>query len=451
MKKQLMVAAAAVIALSAAAEGYQVNSLSAKQTGMGHTGTALKLKSESMFFNPAGMGWMNEKIHFSGAVNAIFAHAQAENVSITSNGTTIAEYPGQKFETDNDPSTPMNISLAFSIYDNLKAGISFFTPYGSGINWTENWPGSMLNQSVALKVYTVQPTIAWRILPNLSIGAGAMISWGTVDLNKGLVTPQSMDGMLAMLGQEYRFGDLTPASANLNGKANTTVGLNAGIMWDVNKKITLGFQYRQKMMMTVDAGDVTVNYANQVAESLLQSQLGLINGGNFKAEMPCPQVFSFGVSYRPIEKLTLAFDAQLTGWNAYDALDIEFAGEQASAFNQHLEKNYKNAWTFHLGGEYALTNRFDVRAGLMVDTTPCDEDYYNAETPGMTKIEPSVGFSFRPVKGLSIDLACMYVASPGADDRECTYVNMITKQPETFKADYKLDAWVPAIGFSYSF
>ncbi len=439
MKKQLMVAAAAVIALSAAAEGYQVNSLSAKQTGMGHTGTALKLKSESMFFNPAGMGWMDETIHFSGSVNAIFSHAQTENVSITSNGTTIAEYPGKKFETDNDPSTPLNISLAFSIYDNLKAGISFFTPYGSGIDWGMNWPGATLNQSVALKVYTVQPTVAWRILPNLSIGAGAMISWGTVDLNKAIIPAHSL-GL-----------PIVPASVNLNGKANTTAGINAGIMWDVNKKITLGFQYRQKMMMTVDAGDATVTYGSpEIEQNKELAAIKLINGDNFKAEMPCPQVFSFGVSYRPIEKLTLAFDAQLTGWNAYDELNIDFA-TAPDAFDQKIEKNYKNAWTFHLGGEYALTDRFDVRAGLMVDTTPCDEDFYNAETPGMTKVEPSVGFSFRPVKGLSIDLACMYVAGLGADDRECTYVNMITKQPETFKADYSLDAWVPAIGFSYSF
>lgn len=42
--------------VSASAEGYQINTLSAKQGGMGHTGTALKLGAESMFFNPAGLG-----------------------------------------------------------------------------------------------------------------------------------------------------------------------------------------------------------------------------------------------------------------------------------------------------------------------------------------------------------------------------------------------------------
>ena len=49
---------------SAMAEGYQVNSLSARQNGMGHTGTALHLGAESMIFNPAGLGFMNKDLEF---------------------------------------------------------------------------------------------------------------------------------------------------------------------------------------------------------------------------------------------------------------------------------------------------------------------------------------------------------------------------------------------------
>lgn len=47
-------------ALCAHAEGYQVNTLSARQLGMAHTGTALHLDAESMYFNPAGLGFMDK-------------------------------------------------------------------------------------------------------------------------------------------------------------------------------------------------------------------------------------------------------------------------------------------------------------------------------------------------------------------------------------------------------
>ena len=53
MKKILVAAAALTVAATAMAEGYQINTLSAKQLGMGHAGVAMHLGAESMIFNPA--------------------------------------------------------------------------------------------------------------------------------------------------------------------------------------------------------------------------------------------------------------------------------------------------------------------------------------------------------------------------------------------------------------
>ena len=65
MKKILFAAIiTAVSPVALYAEGYQVNTLSAKQNGMGHTGTALHLGAESQIFNPAGMGWLDKQFEF---------------------------------------------------------------------------------------------------------------------------------------------------------------------------------------------------------------------------------------------------------------------------------------------------------------------------------------------------------------------------------------------------
>ncbi len=419
------------------AEGYQVNTLSAKQNGMGHTGTAMKLGSESMIFNPAGLAFMDKTIDFSGSVTGIFATAHAK-------------VDGTEYSTANDPSTPLSFNLGMSVYDKLKVGVSFYTPYGSGINWGENWPGAVLNQSVKLQAFTVQPTVAWRILPNLSIGAGAMVTWGNVDLNKGLVTPGSLNNLLTAMGMPMRFED-TPASINLSGKAAVTVGVNVGAMWDISDKVTVGASFRSQMGMKVKCGNASVSYANEAAQGLLQQQLNILNQANFKAEMPCAAVYNIGVSYKPVKKLILAFDAQLTGWNAYKSLDIEFLSEQLTPYNQHLEKNYRNSWTFHLGGQYSLTERFDLRAGLMLDTTPVRKTNYNPETPGMTKIEPAVGFSFYPVKNFSIDAALQYVAGLGYDGASCSYADLLAGKVDVFTADYNVHAWNPSIGVTFRF
>ena len=68
-----MLAAAMLFgSFNAAAEGYQVNSLSTRQLGMGHTGFALKLGAESQFFNPAGMAFMTKTVEVDASANAIF-------------------------------------------------------------------------------------------------------------------------------------------------------------------------------------------------------------------------------------------------------------------------------------------------------------------------------------------------------------------------------------------
>ena len=473
MKKIIFSTLAFAASLTMMGEGYQVNSLSVRQEGMGHTGVAQKLGAESMIFNPAGMAFLDKTIDLSVGVSPIFSDVSA----------TLED--GRKFETDSKASTPFQVSGAFSIYDNLKAGITINTPYGSGIDWTDNWPGAVLSQSVKLQVFNIQPTIAYKILPNLSVGAGLMIAWGTIDLNKGLVNSETFDKLLALnnVPEEYHLKGTTPASVNLKGTAEIAFGFNVGAMWDINDKITLGVNYRSKMDMKVKSGDAKLSYANDLAANQLSSITGL-DGANFSAKLPAVSVLSLGISYKPIKRLTLAFDAQLSGWSAYDKLEIDFLGDKlGDKFDQSLTKNYKDSWAYRFGAQYAMTNRLDLRAGFSIDTTPVDENYFNPETPGMTRLLPSFGLSFRPTEKLAIDLAFTYVAGCSRNGSN-TYTDLLAAQAyqtaystalekgateeiaaatagatatalggveKTFKAKYDLSALIPGIGIRYSF
>lgn len=423
----------AVTSLSLMAEGYQVNTLSARQGGMAHTGTALKLGAESMIFNPAGMASMDKTIDFSASISPIFATGKVTMPS------------GETYSTENQASTPISAVLGFSIYDNLKGGIAFYTPYGSNINWTQNWPGAALNQSCKLAAYTVQPTLSWQIIPRLSVGAGLMVTWGNVDLNKGLISPSQQTG------------NITPASINLTGTASVAFGVNVGALYDVTDKWTIGASYKSKMAMKVKSGSANVSYAvDGPLKEQLSQKLDYIDKTNFSAEMPCVSILNLGVSYKPISKLTLAFDAQLSFWKEYKSLDIDFQlptepVDLNAIYDQHLPKNYHNSWAFRLGAQYALTSRLDIRAGFIADLTPVDENFYNPETPGMTKLEPTVGLSFRPVENFSIDMSFVYVAGLGKDNAKCEYKDLLTGTSPVFTANYKVHAFVPSIGLSYSF
>lgn len=443
MKKLIAITLAAAAIVPAMAEGYQVNTLSARQNGMGHTGTALKLGSESMIFNPAGMAFLKDRVDFRATMTGIIPTAKA-----TVNGV--------EYKNANTTSTPFSANLGMRVYDNLAVGVSMYTPYGSKIDWTDNWPGAELSQRVNLAMFSVQPTVAWRPVKNLAVGAGVMVSWGRVALQKGLINPKSLDLVLAQQGIPYRFDTTMPASLSLTGKSAVTAGLNVGAMWDINKQWTVGTSWRQQMKLKVAAGQAKLTYANEIAQQVLEQRLGLLHEANFASSLPAPWVWNVGVGYKPTNRLTLALDAQLTGWKAYDALDVTFLDPKLQGYNQHIDKKYRNSWTFKAGAEYGVTDRLDLRCGVMVDQSPVNKDYYNPETPGMTKVAPSVGLTFEPLPNFAIDASVLYVAGLGADG-SCPVTDLLMSQimqkpvVSSFKADYKVSAWAPSIGFALKF
>ena len=165
MKKLFLVLAAAAIASGAYAEGYQVNNLSSKQNGMGHVGTALKLNSESLHFNPAAAAFQTSKFDISAGITGISSYVRYSNI----------DYSGEnriKAESDNKISTPMYVYFNYKPTERLAVGLGFYTPYGSSMNWGDNWSGAHLVQEINLTAFTVQPTVSYKICDRLSIGAG---------------------------------------------------------------------------------------------------------------------------------------------------------------------------------------------------------------------------------------------------------------------------------------
>ena len=461
MKKIILLLAACVGFGSVFAEGYQVNVLSTKQTGMGHVGTGMKLGAESMHFNPAGLAFLKSTFDFSAGVSFINSNVKYKN------GDYVAE-------TNNSVSTPLYVYAGFKIYDNFSAGISFTTPYGSSLDWGKNWKGANLIQDIALKSYVIQPTFAYKITDRLSIGAGLNLAIGQVQLSRAMMSAdefQLLGGMVGKLptlpnedkqmvtGMISKLNGSVPVSATLDGKTKVRAGFNVGVMYDVCDKVTLGLSYRSKLLMKVEEGEAMVDYASLQVEQLFGAlskvtggkvTIPPLNEGTFKAELPLPSNLSFGVSYRPTERWDVAFDLQYVGWYAYDSLNVVFTPNVLNGYTIKAEKNYKNTVIARIGAQYKTTERLDIRAGIYFDQSPIRSDNYNPETPGMNKLGTSLGLSFAPLKRLQIDLAFLYIHGI---DRNGSYrlKNMITNVDETFEGKYSSNAFTASLGVAYRF
>lgn len=242
MKKLFLLLATAAVTSGAYAEGYQVNNLSSKQNGMGHVGTAMKLNSESIWFNPAAASFQDTRFDISVGITGIASKATY---------TSLPDYTGKTkplhYTSDNSIATPLYAYFNYKPLDWMSVGLAFNTPFGSSMDWGDNWPGAQLVQSINLQAYNLQPTVSFKLCEHLSIGGGLMMTWGKFDLSRSLLpigadNPQNkaLMGALQMLNPQMpdlfeMAGDKNLISLGLEGKAKMAVGVNLGVMWDINE------------------------------------------------------------------------------------------------------------------------------------------------------------------------------------------------------------------------
>ncbi len=495
MKKFLLVLACAAIATGARAEGYQVNNMSAKQTGMGHVGTAMKLDSESIYFNPAATAFQKSRFNISAGFTGILSDVTFRSLPTLENGYQ----SGPAERSDNKLSTPLHVYFNYKPTERLALGVGFYTPDGSSMKWNDNWSGAHLIQEINLAAYTVQPTVSYKICDRLSIGVGLMVTWGNFNLSRAMLPVgagnQTLIGgfnlinaslpalgaqgglsaeqiaqyqAMAQAGATYFTDNLqhqSIVSARLEGNAHVAVGVNAGILWDITDQWSLAMSYRSRMNMKVDKGTARLNYASTEAQSYLtflntMLQMGGqdaaipgLDQGTFHTQLPLPTTVTWGVSFRPTPKWEFAVDLQWVGWSAYKELNVAFNEQELGIDDIYSVKNYSNTLAFRFGGQYRASDLLTARMGMYVDESPVSSDYLNPETPSMTKVAYTAGLSLRLTRFMSIDLAYCYVSSA---DPERTGSYPIYSYPDrkfegVFSGNYRLHAHVFSVGVGFSF
>ncbi|WP_462317263.1 OmpP1/FadL family transporter [Marinilabilia sp.] len=389
------------------AEGYQVNLQGQKQTGMGHTGTGLLLGPSSIHFNPGALSFLEGNMLFSGGVSGVFSQN-----SFLKNQPSL-----YTAESDNPVGTPFSIYGAYRLSDKLMVGLGANSPYGNSLSWGEDWDGRYLIQDISLQAIFVQPTISYAITPRISVGGGPVAVFGSVDLNKALPL-QSADG---------------DGSVNLNG-STTAYGYNVGAFFKVSQDISLGVNYRSKVVVELDGGDATFD----VPESL---QANFPAGNTFSAELPMPSNLTIGLGWQATDKLLLAFDLQQVGWSEYQELNFDFEENTATLQDSENPRNFENTMVYRVGAEYSALDRLKLRAGIYYDETPIPENYLTPETPGTNKVGISAGFSWHLNDKLSLDASLLHIAG---EEREDGYA------PLNFYGTYNTSAWIPGFGVSWT-
>jgi len=421
MVKTLLLAGGALLAGASAASagGFQVYLPSQQSIGMGGVGVGLSMEQAAQFLNPGAMAMLRQNGVQLG-VSATFARLAFRPAS-----------GGEPRQLQNTTVTPFNLYASFGPKEGkFRAGISVYTPYGSTLRYEKGWEGRFALTEITLRAIYVQPTFAYALTPQLSVGAGLMIlAAGSVNLQRAIALP-SAEG-----------------SIELDGKTKTGFGVNAGIFFKPSDKFSVGVSYRSKIDAKVEGGDVKV--VNPI--DALKSRFV---GDRFDATLPLPATYNIGIGIMPTDKLTIGLDANLTQWSAYRALRFDFTkdGQPAQVGNgtfSESKRSYQDALTFRLGGQYKATDKLALRLGTAFDFSPVKDGYVTPETPDGDRIVGTAGVGYNITKNFGVDASFMFQAILKRTQTEADLLDNGTT--DRVAGTYRTNISIPGIGLRYNF
>ncbi|MBZ0327379.1 MAG: OmpP1/FadL family transporter [Altibacter sp.] len=414
MKKVLLLAVFALATAITYAGGYRVSLQGQKSLAMGHTGVAVINSSELVFFNPAGLVHLENKLNISAGVSGVFANVSYQNENF-----------GDYAETDNSTSTPLYFYASYQANDWLAFGLGVYTPYGSSVTYEDDWAGSHLVNNIELQAIFIQPTVSFKIGEYLSFGGGPIYATGSVNFNRNLNrTLTDLDG--------------NRSNVTIDATGINEWGWTVGAMFRPTEELTIGANYRSKIDMNVEDGDATF-------ENIPNSPLTPFEDTTFDASLPLPAEITVGLSYQFCEKWLFAFDVNRVFWDAYESLDIDFANENIP--DSKNARNYKNASTFRFGIQYDATKMFTLRAGYYFDESPVQDGYFAPETPRNDSNGYTAGLTVNVGDHFEVDASFLYLHFKEVDASYDYYFE--NGQAAPFGGTYKNNVFVPGLGVTY--
>lgn len=416
MRKLLSLTLLTLAGSTAFAGGYRVSIQGQKQLAMGHTGVAIVNSAEVAFFNPAGMAYLDKKFNLSVGASGLFAKTKFQNSQYNWEAST------------ENLGTPFNIYATYKLNDWFTAGIAVYTPYGSSVEWDQDWEGAHLVNNIDLKAIFFQPTVSVRIGEHFSFGGGPIYASGSVNFNRNVSTNP-------LLSEDGSGADVT-----LDAKGISAWGYTAGIMFNPTNKLRLGMNYRSEIIMEARDGDADFNDVPDFASTDPRFQ-----DQKFNADLPLPAEFTVGLSYQVTDKWMLAFDYNRAMWSVYESLTVDFSNGTQSV----NPRNYQNSSTYRVGTQYKANDKFTFRAGWYFDESPVQDGYFAPETPRNDSMGYTGGLTYQLNGKLGIDFSFLYLHFDEVDNSYDHYSENGNVQP--FGGTYKSSVFSPGIGITYGF
>ena len=370
--------------------GFTDQIVGAKALGMGNTFVATADDPTAVFYNPAGLTQQK-----SPAISVGFAPHIVNSEYKQDNGAT------SNMEK-NLPIVP-NFYGTFPIMEGkwaFAAGVHY--PFGLKTQWSDTGPLRYVATESNLQVMQINPTVAYRVCDQLSIGVGAV----NARVKANLKAKMNLSALNTVLS------GVPTASADGNKELDGTSdgwGYNVGLLYNPFEKHSFGVSYRSQIQNRIKGKTELSNLSGAAA---------FVFGGDKYAvdtetNLNLPQSLILGYAFKH-GNWTLETDAEWVDYSSIRENQFDFKGESNATrlallnVGNPVPRQWYSTWNFGAGANYKFNDMWQARGGYFYFPENIPEHTWDPAVPNSA----SSGFTFGAGwthSSLTLDLTYLFL------------------------------------------
>jgi long-chain fatty acid transport protein len=351
------------------AAGFGLIEQNASGLGNAYAGAAAVAGDAStIFFNPAGMTLLPD--------SQVVVAGHLVKLKAEFAGTVAPPIGGGEGGDAGDWAFVPNAYFAHRLTPDLHVGLGINAPFGLKTEYDADWIGRYQAIKSEVKTVNVNPSIAYKVSDQVSVGAGVNLQYFETELTNSA----GQAGLAAVKGDDYGWG------------------FNLGALWQLSPSTRVGVAYRSEIDFDLE-GDAHF------------SALPVLDG-DVTAKTTMPDSASLSLFHKLSPTWDLLADVSWTGWSDFDELAIY---RTSGTLLSYTPENWDDTLRYSLGATWHTSEKLSLRGGVAYDEAPVSDADRTPRIPDGARTWIAVGGQYRLGKASAIDFgyAHLFVNDPG--------------------------------------
>ena len=395
------------------ASSFQILEQSPSRLGTAFSGTAsIADDATTVFFNPAGMTELDRR-QISVGGQLILVKSDFNNEGSTAADGTALQQPlrGDSGETDKAGFVP-NFYYVQPINERWRFGLGINAPFGLASDYDNDWIGRYHGTESELTVLNINPTFAYAVNDQLSVGFG--LSYQRIDttlenevdsFSVCAATPGStVTGCINRLGGPgNRSSD---SSVQIEGDDSDVVA-DLSVHWRPLEGTRFGLIWRQGGDFTLD-GDADFSPSSSCAADPFCSGSLQALEGDVEANVELPDTITLSASHRVNDLWQVHADIARTEWSSVKEIAIDNTANNRNIAT--LDLQYDDTMRYAAGMSFEPEGPWTWRFGVAFDEAPqTDPKFTTVRIPDQDRFWTSIGFNYALSETASVDVGYAHI------------------------------------------